>query len=382
MKCKKCGAEIESKLLYCPNCGEPIQLVPDYNVFEEELLSKVVEDKKKAKEDKFATGVYNTVEKEEPHVSSPKPSAKASVFWGMKRYWLKIVVFLAIVIMGICIIFPFIGSHTYDNLMNKAISAEADQKYAKALGYYREAYELEEDSFEAIYGLGRMYFNVKDYNNALELFNKALKQQPNNKKLYSYILESYDALNDTDSIYKLSESAPNDDIYQLISEYIVLPPTFSYAGGKYNEDIFLDFKTTNDNLVFYTLNGKNPTISGKLYKKSIKLTEGTTEVKAVVQTKDGEYSQIASQTYTIVYEKPDLPEVSPKGGTFTEKTMITIKVPDGAKAYYTWDGTNPAENGIPYTEPFPVIQGSSVLSVVIVDSKGNVSQVYRGEYNY
>ena len=48
MKCKKCGEEIESKLLYCPKCGEPIQLVPVYDVLEEELLSRVVEDKKKA----------------------------------------------------------------------------------------------------------------------------------------------------------------------------------------------------------------------------------------------------------------------------------------------------------------------------------------------
>ena len=53
MKCKKCGEEIESKLLYCPKCGEPIQLVPDYDVLEEELLSRVVEDKKKAKEEKL-----------------------------------------------------------------------------------------------------------------------------------------------------------------------------------------------------------------------------------------------------------------------------------------------------------------------------------------
>ena len=48
MKCKKCGAEIENGLMYCPECGESIQLVPDYNVLEEELLSKVVEDKNKS----------------------------------------------------------------------------------------------------------------------------------------------------------------------------------------------------------------------------------------------------------------------------------------------------------------------------------------------
>ena len=65
MNCKKCGAEIENGLMYCPKCGESIQLVPDYNVLEEELLSKVVEDKNKNKDDKFATGVYKYTEKTE-----------------------------------------------------------------------------------------------------------------------------------------------------------------------------------------------------------------------------------------------------------------------------------------------------------------------------
>ena len=35
--------------MYCPKCGESIQLVPDYDELEEELLSKVVEDKDKSK---------------------------------------------------------------------------------------------------------------------------------------------------------------------------------------------------------------------------------------------------------------------------------------------------------------------------------------------
>ena len=47
MKCKSCGKEIESGLIYCPACGKAIELVPEYNVLEEELLSKIVEDKNK-----------------------------------------------------------------------------------------------------------------------------------------------------------------------------------------------------------------------------------------------------------------------------------------------------------------------------------------------
>ena len=36
MKCKKCGNEVKAGSLFCPNCGKEIQIVPDYNAYEEE----------------------------------------------------------------------------------------------------------------------------------------------------------------------------------------------------------------------------------------------------------------------------------------------------------------------------------------------------------
>ena len=163
MICKKCGAEIESGLVYCPSCGESIQLVPNYDVVEEELLSRVVEDKDKAKNNRFATGVYKPVTlKNTPKQSEKKPATSGTLIRN-KDFFIKLIVFLLIVLFGLMIIIPLVGSHSYDNLMNSAVSAESDSQYAKALGYYQEAYELDNTSFEAVYGLGRMYFKVKEY---------------------------------------------------------------------------------------------------------------------------------------------------------------------------------------------------------------------------
>jgi len=386
MICKKCGEEIENGLMYCPKCGESIQLVPDYDELEEELLSKVVEDKDKSKDDKFATGVYHETSSSTATSKSSevpyKPAVKEPLVFTKKIKTIIFVSVIGIAILGCLMIIPYMGTHTYDKIMNNAVDAENQSQYAKALGLYEEAYALDSTSFEAIYGLGRMYYRVKDYENAIKMLDEALKTDPTNKKIYTYLISSYDAIGDMDSIYALAEDAPNEEIQELISAYIMLPPTFSVEPGNYDSDVNVQLTCTGDYQIFYTTNGKSPITSGKLYSKPIALKEGSTTIKAVTQNSSGEYSSIVIGEYNITYPELTMPVVSPTDGIYTEPVMISIDVPDGCQAYYTWDGTDPSKNGILYTEPFPILSGSSVLSVVIIDENGNISPMYRGDYIY
>lgn len=382
MKCKKCGTEIESKLLYCPNCGESIQLVPEYDVLEEELLSRVVEDKNKAKEEKFATGVYKNQEKPEKSQAPCKKEVKKKERYISKRFKLCLTLLLLFAVIITCIIAQYAGKYSYDNLMNMALEYEDEGQYAKALGYFEEAYEQKSDSLEAVYGLGRMYYRVKEYKNAVEYLNIALDLDPENKKIYSYLLESYVALKDYDSIYDLAVKAPNDEILDMISQYFVSAPTFSEEGGEYETNLTITLSANRNYQIFYTTNGKNPTTSGKLYSEPIEVKEGTTVIKAVCLNAEGDYSEVVTQTYVVTYAELDTPVVTPSGGTFTTQEDITIEVPEGCTAYYSWDGSYPVDSGIEYTGPFPIISGGSVLSVVIVDPNGNESPLFRGEYYY
>ena len=303
MICKKCGAEIENGLMYCPKCGESVQLVPDYNVLEEELLSRVVEDKDKNKDDKFATGVYqfkeNKSETSTPAKAASKP-AEPKVFTKKIKIFI-LIAFLLVAIIGVCMFVPYIGTHTYDNIMNQAVEAESNQQYAKALGFYEEAYELDSTSFEVIYGLGRMYYRVKDYDDAIEMLYLALDNDPTNKKIYAYLLEALYANGNTEGIKALLKTSPSDEITEMINAYIMSPPLFNYAEGTYEEDLLIQISVNGDYKIFYTLNCKSPVTSGKQYTKPITLTEGTTEIKAVAQNDAGEYSDVVSATYTITY---------------------------------------------------------------------------------
>ena len=52
MKCIKCGAEVKSEFKICPYCGEPIQMVPDYSIYDEEDINVILEETKDVKSTK------------------------------------------------------------------------------------------------------------------------------------------------------------------------------------------------------------------------------------------------------------------------------------------------------------------------------------------
>ena len=95
----------------------------------------------------------------------------------------------------------------------------------------------------------------------------------------------------------------------------------------------------------------------------------------------GIYSEVVSQEYVIDIPAPDMPIVTPDGGDFGVETTITVTVPDGCSAYYTWDGSDPNIYSTPYTGPITVLEGNNVLSVIIIDNNTQLcSDIYRGNF--
>ena len=66
MKCAHCGNEIPPGSVYCKHCGKAAQIVPDYNLLEDDVLPQILEEKeKKRRADEKRAGVSGVSEARE-----------------------------------------------------------------------------------------------------------------------------------------------------------------------------------------------------------------------------------------------------------------------------------------------------------------------------
>lgn len=140
------------------------------------------------------------------------------------------------------------------------------------------------------------------------------------------------------------------------AETKVASPKFSLAEGTYdgNQSVELSCKTEGA-LIYYTLDGSDPTTASTLYSSAIEVEVGTTTIKAIAIKADLENSDIVSATYTIIpaadvvldftdntlWEFPVKPSDNSKiTGTnnYTDGTYtVTVYGPEGAGYYYDTD---------------------------------------------
>ena len=76
-----------------------------------------------------------------------------------------------------------------------------------------------------------------------------------------------------------------------------------------------------------------------------------------------------SSKYSIS-DKVHAPFVSPNGGLFTTETSVSMTTPTpGAEIHYTLDGSDPAAQGRPYTQPLTLKETTDLRAVVLRDGK-------------
>lgn len=369
MKCSFCGNEIKLGSVYCEKCGKATQIVPDYNVLEDDLLPQILEERKKAEQD-----AKKKSEKGGRLVTAKK------LWKNKKTRWACILSTLVALILVIGIVLGVQNSYTYQ--YQQGVRQDKRENYKKALEHYLRAIELDDTKLAAKIGAGFDYYELKQYEDAKRLLWDEAMEHSSDKELFRCLILSCIGLKDYGAIEELQKIARGQETLALFDEYLSDEPLFSVEEGEYEDDVELTLSAADGYEIYYTLDGTDPVKKGRRYQEALILTDGKTVVKAVCKNGKGVFGQIAEKTYEIHYDIPDYPRVSPMQGTFGEPTYLTIEAEEGSAVYYTWDGSDPTAASSKYTEPILVPEGNNVLSVLVIDKHGISSDILRCNYKY
>lgn len=373
MKCVHCGEELKEGSLFCSKCGKEVQIVPDYNEYEDDYLKKVLAEENRPKTAHVGpmpgAGAGNQAEK----------NKKQMILIGG-----IIAACVVIIILGCVVMFGIKNkrANSFDYQVEMAEKAYEEGDIGTAIEYYENALSLDKDNTEIRLILAEIYMNRKDYDSAMILCQEIMKQDSSNAKACEILITIYENQKNYDAILALYEVV-DTSLQDQFAAYVVTAPVFSVEGGTYDEYVTLELTTSGEYDIYYSLDGSDPTLRGERYTMPIELNENlkTYTINAVCMNDKGIYSEVVSQEYVIDIPAPDMPIVTPDGGDFGVETTITVTVPDGCSAYYTWDGSDPNIYSTPYTGPITVLEGNNVLSVIIIDNNTQLcSDIYRGNF--
>ena len=416
MRCANCGNELKEGSLYCDACGHPVQIVPDYNEFDDYLDNLVGNDDRAADErttvrpvsdktirfDKSAreqfynagqqTGQNRNQSSQSEMQQAKQTQGKQSDRKRAKRTQQKRIIIISVVcVISIVILVGVVTNNvrkshdsSFDYQVKQAKEAYESGDTNSAVSYYEKALSIDSDSTDVMYKLADIYMEKKDYDAALILYQEIINVDSKSEEAYKKLISIYESKKDYDAIVALRDGAKDKDILKLFKDYVVSEPEFSKSSGKYGETFELSISADKNSKIYYSYDSDNPLSRGERYYSPISLDrEGTYKITAVAVDERGIKSEIASARYEIEFEAPKAPEVDPDGGTFGAQTDITITVPKNCKVYYTWDSSDPTAASTEYTAPIPIPEGNNVLSVIAIDQRtGKTSDIYRSRFEF
>ena len=393
MKCIYCGSELKEGSLFCSHCGKEVQIVPDYNIYDDDYLKALLtENGEEHVPLKNGNSLKQTTSgRTSSNGNSVKGPEDPKKKTEQKRK-LKIIIASVIAVVAVLVIvLVLVGTsirkshdNSFDYQVEMAEKAYHSGNIDEAISYYEKALSLDKENIDVRLTLAEIYMEKKDYDSALVLYQEVIQKDNKNQTACENLIALYEEQKNTDAILALAD-AVDDSLKDLFSDYMVTPPEFSIAGGEYEARQSVELSTSGNYNIYYTTDGSDPIERGIIYSGPIELSENnkTYMIKAVCRNEKEVYSDVVTNEYTINIPAPDMPIVTPDGGDFGVETKVTVTVPDGCSAYYTWDGSTPNATSSRYTQPITVPEGNNVLSVIIIDNTtGLYSDTFRGNFIY
>lgn len=378
MNCQKCGASLPPGCLYCEECGNEYQIVPDFepeieNSMAESLSDVIGSIDDNTKDLSIANDVKNETGKQTAEEDILFDNNSKSTNKGQSFYLTAIITGI-ILFLSIAAYIIYTDSGTY--LEKQALKAEKSEKYNEALLYYEELrrkepknskWYLKEAEFE-------IYFGNTD--NALQLGYMCIENTIENSEAFRLVLSLLVDKKDYKELYRVLQLCNYDEIKEDFKKYNSQVGALSHEGGRYEEIIHIEIMNASKN-TFYTLDGSTPDQNAIPYEGAIVLGKGKHTLSFITYNDFGIPSQILRKEYLIDTTTPLAPKVLPESGIKTDAAMVEIEIEEGTKVYYTTDGSNPTSNSILYEAPVPIPLGESNFTFVAISEEGTI-----GEYTY
>lgn len=379
MICKNCKNKIPDDKVFCPNCGEEVRFVPDYNVFEEDIISSIIKnndfDNESLKDNTTSSNTTNNISSRK-NKSNTKLLNKLLDTKGKKF----ITPFGALFI--IIIIFLFIHMNSYGYCIRKAKNSIDAKKYERALQYAKKALKKKETS-EAYLYMGEATYLSKDTKKAVSYLKKAINLSNTNKDAYKYLIDILKKKQNYKELYNLRNKARTKEILSLFDNIVFGKISFKIIKEKDDIETYLIIKQDSYYDIYYTKDGSNPSkYIGKKYTTKIHLKDGKNIIKAVCVDENGNIGKIYTKKYKVVYKKPSDPIVNLDSGIINEPTKLSISSDSNCRIFYTWDGTDPTIDSSEYIEPIEIIEGDNILSIISINERGMSSNIVRKHYTY
>lgn len=400
MICSKCGSKIEEGSLYCGKCGQEVQLVPDFTDLGEfineetimENLRKQEEEKRRQEEAKR----QNKLREEEARKELQRQEEEKRLLEQRKRekealkkeQQKKTKKTIAISIVVSILVVGLLGGLIYINIQNRKNTFEyqlkqsqkafLDKQYDTALEYVEKALKIEERP-DGYIMKSKILLEEEKTDEVVKTLNILISKYPDNEQGYRGLIQLYESQEDVMSIKALLDGDTDKKILELFKDYRTNPVDFSIVEGSYDREKELQL-LSDTGTIYYTTDGSEPDSNSTKYTDPIELKDGDVVVKAIAINEKGIPSDVVKQEYKIKSPNPEAPMVSPSSGKFTQYTNITVRVPEGAKAYYEWNGT-PTTKSKEYTKPVPMWSGSNKFSVIIVNEDGKESKATSMTYD-